>query len=178
MRLRREALAPRARAEADAAIAAGLDAQLRVLAPEVVGVYWPMLGEPELVDAYTRWHEAGLVVALPRVVGRDAPLAFSRWHPGAALAGGPFGTRQVEPHDPVAPQLLVLPCLGFDAQGFRLGYGGGFYDRTLATMAGVATIGVAYDDCEVTGFAPHVHDHPLDRIVTERRTLLPVRSGG
>lgn len=78
--------------------------------------------------------------------------------------------------------MIVLPCLGFDARAFRLGYGGGFYDRTLAEFAKceknphpVLTIGVAYDDAEIQGFEPHTHDRALDWIITQARRIRPVR---
>lgn len=141
------------------------------LGRRVVAGYWAMKEEPDLETVMGRWHADGLQVVLPRVVVRDAPLEFVRWQPGAPMASGPFGT--LHPDDPrtMTPQLLVIPCLGFDARGFRLGYGGGYYDRTLEQLPGALTVGVAYDCCEVSGFVPHRHDLPMDWVVTERRAL-------
>lgn len=169
----RAGIAPAQRVAADEAIAARLDAIVRALAPEVVGGYWPMRDEPELVAAFTRWHAAGIAVALPRVVAAGVALEFGRWEPGAALVQGPFRTLHPEPHRPVVPQLLVLPCVGFDRHCFRLGYGGGYYDRTLAAIPGARAVGVGYDECEIAEFPCEPHDRRLDWIVTQTRVLRP-----
>ena len=159
------------RAAADAAIAARLDAIVAGLAPMSVAGYWPMRGEPELIGAFTRWHAAGIVVALPCVVGAEAPLQFLRWEPGMPMSRGTFGTREPSHGEAVEPAVLLLPCVGFERRGYRLGYGGGYYDRTLAARPGVVTIGVAYDECELADFAPQPHDRPVDWLVTQTRTL-------
>jgi len=161
---------------ADRAIVSRLRDLVARYAPRVLAGYWPMRDEPDLREALVQWHRDGVVVALPCVAARAAPLAFGRWTPETELADGPFGTRHPHPLEPLAPDLLVLPCLGFDARCHRLGYGGGYYDRTLAVLPGARAVGVAYDDCEIVGFDARAHDRPLDAIVTERRVLL--RSGG
>lgn len=171
LRERRAALGEAARMRAAQAIASRLEALVTAARPAVVGAYWAMKEEPELAGAMAHWHAAGLAVALPRVAAADAPLEFVRWHPGAALAAGPFGTLHPEGAQALRPDLLVIPCLGFDARCYRMGYGGGYYDRTLERLGAVATVGVAYDCCEVRGFAPHEHDLPLDWVVTEQRVL-------
>lgn len=170
---RRAALAVEARADADREIRARLARLVATLAPapRVIAGYWPMRGEPDLRELLAVWHAGGLAVALPRVAGRAEPLRFGRWRPGSALAAGPFGTLHPEPHEALEPDLLVLPCLGFDPHCYRLGYGGGYYDRTLAQLAHARAIGVAYDDCEVVGFAPQPYDRALDAVVTQRRLL-------
>lgn len=130
-----------------------------------------MKDEPDLAATMARWRAAGIEVMLPRVVQVDAPLEFARWEPALALQPGLFGTLEPagEPSGP--PAVLVIPCLGFDPRCFRLGYGGGYYDRTLAGLHDVLTVGVAYDCCEITGFAAQCHDLPMDWVVTERRVL-------
>lgn len=168
---RRAALSPAQRGAADAAIGQRLDTLLARLTPASIGAYWPMRGEPELVGALTRWHEAGLTVALPRVLAPDAALQFIRWHPGAPLVRGRFNTREPAPGAALEPVALVIPCVGFDRHGHRLGYGGGFYDRTLAAMPAVVTIGVAYETCELAAFEAEPHDRPMDWVVTEQRLL-------
>lgn len=134
----------------------------------VIGVYWPIRGEPQLAPACATWHARGWDLALPRVVAPDAPLAFGRWRANATLVADAFGTRVPDPFEPVDPVLLVAPCLGFDARGYRLGYGGGFYDRTLARLR-VPVVGVCHECAQVSGFEPGSHDRPLTALITEAR---------
>lgn len=171
LRERRTAMGEAGRALAARAIAERLEGVVKGLRLRVIAGYWAMKDEPDLAALMARWHDAGLQVVLPRVVAADAPLEFAPWRPGGRLVEGPFGT--LHPDDPrsLRPDLLVIPCLGFDARCYRLGYGGGYYDRTLERLAPVQTVGVAYDRCEVSGFAAHVHDLPMDWVVTERRVL-------
>jgi 5-formyltetrahydrofolate cyclo-ligase len=114
-------------------------------------------------------------VALPVVTARGLPLGFRRWRPGDVLVSGAFGLLVPGPSaEPVMPQLVLVPLLAFDRQGGRLGYGAGFYDRTLAVLraAGpVIAIGVAYADQEVPAVPVEPHDQPLDWIATEREIL-------
>lgn len=172
LRERRAAIGRARREAADRAIAARLEQLVAQLQVRTLAAYWPIHGEPDLRPALHDWHAAGIVVALPRVIAAGAPLAFGCWDPAEALEAGPFGTLHPPAVAPgLRPDLIVVPCLGFDARCYRLGYGGGFYDRTLAELAGACAVGVAYDDCEVGGFDAHEHDLPLDWVVTERRLL-------
>ncbi len=132
----------------------------------VLGAYWAMRGEPVLQAACAQWHEQGWTIALPRVVARDAPLAFGRWTPWIAMRAGAFGVMEPDPFEALAPDLLLVPCVGFDARGYRLGYGGGFYDRTLAQRA-LPVLGIAYEQDQIDGFEPEPHDRPLDAVATE-----------
>lgn len=175
---RRSMDAPVRRA-ADAAIAARLEAWLqawfsaRPAAERVVlGAYWPVRGEPDLREAMARWHAAGSAIVLPRVAGADRALQFGRWRPGAPMRDDVFGIPIPDPFEPLRPTLMIVPCVGFDARGYRLGYGGGFYDRTLAAWPTVVAIGVAYDACEIEAFVPAAHDRRLAAIVTETRTVV------
>ncbi len=170
---RRLALPPAERAAADEAIAEALLAEIAALHPAPAGpvaVYWPMRGEPELAAAWSALDAAGHRLCLPVVVARDAALAFGQWRPGDPLARAGFGVLVPAQFVPVDPDLLVIPCVGFDLDGHRLGYGGGFYDRTLAGGQRVA-LGVAHDTCEMTGFVAQPYDRPLQRVITERRCL-------
>lgn len=176
-RERRRLLAERAglvatwRAQAASAIAERLARHIAALkATAIIGVYWPIRGEPELPlhDRKSCW--GGRELALPRVVAKDQPLQFGRWPSDAVMRFDPWGIGTPEPFELVEPDLLVIPCLGYDRRGFRLGYGAGFYDRTLAARP-VATIGVAWDSAELTDLAWETHDLPLDRIITEAREL-------
>lgn len=151
----------------DAHIGAQVVAWWRRRQVPVLGVYWPLPGEPDLRAAYAELDRAGVQLALPVVVARDAALAFSAWTPGEPLVKDGMGVevpgdlRFVE-----RPPALLVPCLGFNAQGYRLGYGGGFYDRTLAQAPRPVTLGIAYS-CQLAGFSADPHDVALDVVVTE-----------
>lgn len=176
----RRSMAPEARHAADAAIAARVAALVPARGGngnETLGVFWPVRGEPDLRGPMVRWHQAGRAISLPRVVSGDRELEFGRWEPGWTMRVAEFGIPVPEPFEPLRPTLLIVPCVGFDARGYRLGYGGGFYDRTLGRHP-VPAIGVAYDGCELERFVPGAHDHPLAAIVTETRTITPGRAGG
>lgn len=138
-----------------------------------IAVYWAIRGEPELPSVEARDYWGGRTLALPRVRARDEPLEFGLWERSSAISLDRWGIGTPEPFEPVEPALLIIPCVGFDRHGYRLGYGGGFYDRTLAARS-IPTIGVAYDGCELIDFVPEAHDRPLDLIVTERRVIRPV----
>jgi 5,10-methenyltetrahydrofolate synthetase len=135
----------------------------------VIACYWPIRGEPDLSSLWRDWMEA-FDVALPVVTSEAQPLRFARWRAAEPLSPGAYGVPV--PRDPcwVEPDLIVLPCLGFFvdtmAQVFRLGYGGGYYDRTLAHYAGPA-VGVAYAAARLTDFAPLEHDRVLEAIITQ-----------
>lgn len=135
-----------------------------------LGAYLPLRGEPDLAGVLAQWVARGGTVGLPVVVQADAALAFGRWVPGMAVVRERFGVARPDPFEPVIPDLLVVPCVGFDERCFRLGYGGGYYDRTLAEHP-CRAIGVAYDGCEISRFEAGEHDIALAEIVTETRLL-------
>ena len=173
----REAMPPAARDAAQAAIVERLPPIVgQLLAARgatttagqtrpVIGAYLPFRGEPDVSAAVARWRADGFVMALPKVLARDAPLVFGRWEEGMLLVPDRYGIAVPEPFVAVSPSLLVVPCVGFDPRGFRLGYGGGFYDRTIAALA-VPAVGVAFDAARIDGFEPGPHDMRLDAIVT------------
>ena len=139
--------------------------------PSLLAVYWPLTGEPDLAETYALLASEGARLALPVVVRRHAALEFAAWTPGEAMVLDPMGVAVPQELRTVPrPPALLVPCLGFNAQGYRLGYGGGFYDRTLADGLRPATLGIAYA-CQATVFAVDSHDVPwdvpLDLIVTE-----------
>ena len=106
--------------------------------------------------------------AFPRVVEKKTPLAFHHGTPERALVRSAFGVLEPAADWPLAnPAIFLVPLLAFDASGTRLGYGGGFYDRTLAALPGARAIGVAYAGQEVPALPRHDHDHSLDAVVTE-----------
>ena len=109
-------------------------------------------------------------VGVPVIRGRGLALAFHRWRPGAEMVAGPFGARVPAVAEAMVPEVLIVPLVAFDARGFRLGYGGGFYDRTLAALraAGpVTAIGFAYGAQELAEVPTDAFDQRLDLIVTE-----------
>jgi len=134
----------------------------------VLGVYWPIRGEIDLRDFARGYVEAGGIVGLPVVVEEAAPLEFWRWQPRTALKHGRWNIPVPPDQDPVKPDVLVVPLVGFDSRCYRLGYGGGFYDRTLAALTPRPhTIGIAFTDAELPSIYPQPHDIPMDVIVTE-----------
>jgi 5,10-methenyltetrahydrofolate synthetase len=167
LRTTRGALDPAIKVQWDAHIGAQVVAWWRLRQVSVIGVYWPLAGEPDLRAAYAELHQAGVRLALPVVMERDAPLTFTEWTPGEAMLPDEAGVqvpaqlRFIE-----RPPALLIPCLGFNADGYRLGYGGGYYDRTLEQPPRPHTLGIAYSNQEAV-FSHAPHDVPLDVIVTE-----------
>ncbi len=103
-----------------------------------IGVYLPIRSEPDLSACYAQWRAQGRRLALPVVTGKNEPLTFRVWEAGALLRTAAFGVQVPETDETVVPDVLVIPCVGFrvlDGRPYRLGYGGGFYDRTLALPA-------------------------------------------
>jgi 5-formyltetrahydrofolate cyclo-ligase len=137
----------------------------------VLGLYWPIRGEIDLREFARQHLAAGGIVGLPVVVEDAAPLEFWRWRPAGALKRGRWNIPVPPERDLVRPDVLVVPLVGFDAQRYRLGYGGGFYDRTLAaTNPRPHTIGIAFRDAQLPSIFPQPHDIPMDTIVTEQST--------
>jgi len=167
LRTARGALDPAIKVQLDAHIGAQVIAWWRLRQIDTLGVYWPLAGEPDLRAAYAELAQAGVRLALPVVMERNAPLTFTEWTPGEPMIADEMGVavpaqlRFIE-----RPPALLIPCLGFNADGYRLGYGGGYYDRTLELPPRPRTLGIAYSNQEAQfGHAPH--DVPLDVIVTE-----------
>jgi 5-formyltetrahydrofolate cyclo-ligase len=133
-----------------------------------VSVYWPFRGEPNLRPLMRRMVAAGKVVALPVVVEKKHPLEFRPWTPGCTMELGVWNIPIPDTRERVTPRLVLSPVVGFDPLRYRLGYGGGFYDRTLAALQGPKTvIGIGYDCQAIDTIHPLDHDVPMDRIVTE-----------
>jgi len=133
-----------------------------------IGFYWPFKGEIDLRHLVRDLLAAGAEAALPVVVRRREPLEFWAWRPRMKLTRGIWNIPVPAERDPVRPTALLVPLLGFDAAGYRLGYGGGYYDRTLAAMTPMPlTVGVGYEIGRLTTIYPQPHDIPLDAIVTE-----------
>ena len=138
-------------------------------APVVLGIYWPFRGEIDVRDLALAHIEAGGIAALPVVVEKSAPVEFWRWRPEVPLARGLYNIPIPAEKEVVKPDVLIVPLVGFDRAGYRLGYGGGYYDRTLAAShPRPRTIGIAFAESELETIYPQPHDIPMSRIVTDR----------
>jgi 5-formyltetrahydrofolate cyclo-ligase len=144
------------------------------LANGLVGFYWPFRGEIGPHQLVRRLIERGACAALPVVVEKGQPLEFWAWRPGAPLRRGVWDIPIPDERQVVRPTALLVPLVGFDRRGFRLGYGGGYYDRTLAAMdPQPLTIGVGYELGRLETIHPQPHDIPMNAIVTEAGLVRP-----
>ncbi|HKI64240.1 MAG TPA: 5-formyltetrahydrofolate cyclo-ligase [Burkholderiales bacterium] len=138
------------------------------LAKATVAICWPIRNEYDPRHLARRLRERGARTVLPVVVAPRTPLAFREWHPGVRLAAGAMDIPYPVDSAELAPDAVLLPMNGWDAHGYRLGYGGGFFDRTLASLARKpATIGVSYELARLETIHPQAWDIPLDYVVTE-----------
>ncbi len=142
---------------------------------QVVAGYWPMPEEIDVRPLMTYLHLSGHVLVLPVVVGRGQPLIFRRWRPSMALDAGVYGIPVPGAEEPEAtPGVLLVPLLAFDGEGRRLGYGAGYYDRTLAALrrAGdILAIGAAYAVQRMDSLPEEASDQRLDWVVTEEGAI-------
>jgi len=130
---------------------------------------WPIKGEYDARHLARTLRSRGALTALPVVISRKAPLVFREWHPGIDLAEGPLGIPYPVNSAEVIPDAALVPMNGWDMKGYRLGYGGGFFDRTLASLAKKpVVIGVSYEIAKIDTIRPQSWDIPMDFVVTER----------
>jgi 5-formyltetrahydrofolate cyclo-ligase len=132
----------------------------------IVSAFWPLGDEIDLRPLMHALHERGHPVALPVTPRRGQPLTFRRWRPGDVMKRERFGTMRPIGED-LVPDVLLIPLLAFDRVGGRLGYGGGFYDRTLATLPGRFRLGCAYAAQQVDEVPAGPYDMRLDAVATE-----------
>ncbi|AXF85963.1 5-formyltetrahydrofolate cyclo-ligase [Ephemeroptericola cinctiostellae] len=157
----------------DAVLCESLMGHLHTLSPkpQCIALYWPIRGEPDLMPFAHAWLAAGGGVVLPMVVEKHAPLKFGVYTQGTELKTGAYGIPEPDllKLSTQAPDVVVIPCVGFNDANYRLGYGGGYYDRTLAGWrdegASVHSVGVAYGAAQVS-FEPGGFDLPLDVILS------------
>jgi len=165
----RLAISAAGRAVMTEGIVAGIDKLIGGVGGRLASYYWPFRGEPDLRPWGQTIVDRGGRTALPLVVAKGQPLVFREWKQGEKLERGVWnipipGTREV-----VTPDALVIPLVGFDAENYRLGYGGGYYDRTLAAMARRPfRVGLGYAEGELPTIYPQPHDIPMDLIVTDQ----------
>jgi len=135
----------------------------------VLAFCWPYKNEYDVRHLAAALRRRGATTAMPVVMAPKTPLIFREWHPGVKLADGPLGIPYPVDSREVQPDQVLLPMLGWDGAGYRLGYGGGFFDRTLASLAKrPRVIGVAYEQAYLKTIRPQPHDIPVDFVVTER----------
>lgn len=149
-----------------------MTALLRPLLPApqgmVIGFCWPFKAEFDARHALRHWRERGAVAALPEVTGKGQPLRFSQWWPGVPMKRGVYDIPVPDGTPVVLPDIAIVPMNACDGRGYRLGYGGGYFDRTLAALERrVVAIGVTWDACRVQSIFPQAHDIAMDLIVTE-----------
>jgi len=135
----------------------------------VLSGYWPIRSEPDMRPALAELRGRGVTIALPVVETRAAPLVFRRWAPGTKLVRGDWNIPVPPPDaDLLTPDIALAPCLGWTSACYRLGWGGGYFDRTLAVLAPRPfTIGIALAAARLPTIHPQPHDIPLDLILTE-----------
>ena len=149
----------------------------------VIGAYWPIKGEFDPLPALHRWKEDGELLEQPQrrriglpVVDRDkSTLQFHAWYPGCPMEEDAYNIPKPKDTEVIVPTLLFVPCVGYGAGGYRLGYGGGFYDRTLAALQPKPlTVGLGFAQGFLPDLEPEAHDVPLDAILNENGVVWPI----
>lgn len=145
-----------------------------------VSAYWPFRGEPDLRAFLQRVVERGGRAALPVVVRHGTPLVFRAWAPGDPLEKGVWNIPvPSEDAEQVVPDVVIAPVVGFDPSCYRLGYGGGFFDRTLAAASPFPrAFGVGYAQAAIPTIYPQPHDIALEAVITEQGRVDPAHPGG
>jgi 5-formyltetrahydrofolate cyclo-ligase len=175
----REAMPQEARQHAAQAVAGRLNEFVATRGCSSIGLYWPIKHEINLLSwAQALAEQSGVVLCLPVVIKRQAPLEYWRWQQGEPLGRGIWDIPIPARRDVVLPDLMLAPLVGFDRDNYRLGYGGGYFDRTLASLAQrPAVIGIGYAFSVLDSIFPQSHDIPMDAVVTEQRCTLPHDGG-
>ena len=149
----------------------------------VIGAYWPIKGEFDPLPALHRWKEDGELldeplrrrIGLPVIDKVTKTLTFHVWYPGCPMEEDAYGIPKPKDTDVIQPTLLFVPCVGYGPGGYRLGYGGGFYDRTLATLQPKPfTVGLGFTQGFVDDLEPEPHDIPLNAILNDHGVVWPV----
>ena len=172
---------------------------------QVIGAYWPIKGEFDPLPALYRWQEDAVLspdfqentplaqegraqlatesiagrsprkIGLPVVNKLHKTLTFHAWYPGCLMEEDAYGIPKPKDTELIVPTLLFVPCVGYGPGGYRLGYGGGFYDRTLATLSPrPVTVGLGYSHGWLPDMEPEPHDIPLDVVLNDKGVVWPV----
>ena len=151
----------------------------------MIGAYWPIKGEFDPLPALHRWKEDGELleepqlrrIALPVINKEHKTLIFHAWYPGCPMEEDAYGIPKPKDTELVTPTLLFVPCVGYGPGGYRLGYGGGFYDRTLAVLEPHPfTVGLGFTHGFLEDLLPDEHDIPLDAILNDNGVVWPLGS--
>jgi 5-formyltetrahydrofolate cyclo-ligase len=149
----------------------------------VIGAYWPIKGEFDPLPALHRWKEDGELldesqlrrIGLPVVDKLHGTLKFHAWFPGCPMEEDAYGIPKPKDTEVVVPTLLFVPCVGYGLGGYRLGYGGGFYDRTLANLQPKPyTVGLGFANAFLLDLKPEPHDVALDALLNDQGVVWPV----
>jgi 5-formyltetrahydrofolate cyclo-ligase len=149
----------------------------------VIGAYWPIKGEFDPLPALHRWKEDGELldqpqprrIGLPVVNKENHTMTFHAWYPGCPMEEDAYGIPKPKDTEVITPTLLFAPCVGYGPGGYRLGYGGGFYDRMLASLSPKPlSVGLGFGMGFLPDFAPEPHDMPLDAILNDYGVVWPV----
>jgi 5-formyltetrahydrofolate cyclo-ligase len=177
----RMAVSPRRRRQWGEAIDARLDALMATLSGRVLGIYWPFKAEFDPRPLAERWRAQSREIALPVVVDRRGPLEYRLWQPGMAMEIGVYDIPVPKGRQVAHPDIVLAPLVGFDPANYRLGYGGGYFDRTLAALAPrPIAIGVGIEAARLDSVFARPHDVQMDYIVTEAelRRRVPAQAQG
>jgi 5-formyltetrahydrofolate cyclo-ligase len=148
-------------------IVAGLDLILTGSEISILGAYWPIHHEPDLRAWMQQQANRGLIIALPIIQERNQPLAYSRWQPGCKMRRGLWGIAEPAQDDWVEPQMVLAPVLGVDSNQYRLGYGGGYFDRSLAAAKPRRrAVAIGYSCAHIASIYPQPHDIVMDDVIT------------
>ncbi|TDQ61672.1 5,10-methenyltetrahydrofolate synthetase [Maritalea mobilis] len=153
------------RQNTSAALAEMLNTHIGDPRDKIIAAYWPIRGEPDLRNWMAEMHVKGAILALPTMPAKHQPLEFHRWTPESEMKMGHFHIPIPQVADPLDPDLVIVPLLGVDQDQYRLGNGGGYYDRTLARRPNAQTIGIGAQFCQIKTIFPQAWDIRLNTIL-------------
>jgi len=163
----RRTMSPDLKAQAEKNIIETLFEWLDEHRPKSLGGYLAIAGEPDLMPMYKTLSKRGIKFALPFAANRHGPLAYRLWEPGESLGRDISGMRvPAEGNLEIKPEIVLAPCIGFNDERYRLGFGGGYFDRTLAQPSSPFALGIAYASARIQ-FPLEAHDIPLNQIITD-----------